>query len=436
MARAAGLECGDEHVYDAEFSGVIGTVVTRHGALLAWVDQHGARSPAGEREQALAAGHETLEQLIAAGAGRRPKRPARQSRVILLTSGTTGVPKGAPRSSGWSLAPLGALFSKVPYRAREAVVIAPPLFHALGYTQMLVSVALGCKTVVRRRFDERDVLADIAAQRASVLVAVPVMVRRIVTAIEARPDAWDTSSLRIVLVSGAQLEADLVRRAQRTLGDVLYNFYGSTEVAYATFATPGDLRAAPGCAGRPPIGTALRLYDEHGARINGAGRVGRIFVGNSFQFDGYTGGGGKAMIDGLMSTGDVGHFDAGGRLFVDGRDDDMIISGGENMFPAVVEDLLGTHPDVEEAAVIGVQDAEFGQRLAAFVVRRAGRELSVQDVSEFVKQNLARSKVPRDVLFLDALPRTPSGKVLKRRLGELHGAAAGEQAQPPPRSSE
>jgi fatty-acyl-CoA synthase len=134
------------------------------------------------------------------------------------------------------------------------------------------------------------------------------------------------------------------------------------------------------------------------------------------MFDGYTGGGGKEVIDGLMSTGDVGRFDEQGRLFVDGRDDEMIVSGGENVFPREVEDLLADHPDVDEVAVIGVPDEQFGQRLKAFVVTRKGAQLSEEAVREYVKGNLARFKVPRDVVFLAALPRNATGKVLKREL--------------------
>jgi fatty-acyl-CoA synthase len=248
---------------------------------------------------------------------------------------------------------------------------------------------------------------------------VPVMLQRIIGVLEDQPGRFDTSSLRIVFCSGAQLEAELVRRARRTIGEKLYNFYGSTEVAYATFATPEDLRLAPGTAGRVPFSAVVRLYDFDGREVVGADRPGRIFVGNPFQFDGYTGGGGKETIDGLMSTGDVGHFDADGRLWVDGRDDDMIVSGGENLFPGEVEELLLTHPGVEEAAAVGVDDAEFGKRLAAFVVPRAGTSLSEDDVREFVRGNLARYKVPRDVTFVDELPRNPTGKVLKRRLREM-----------------
>jgi fatty-acyl-CoA synthase len=198
-------------------------------------------------------------------------------------------------------------------------------------------------------------------------------------------------------------------------GENVYNLYGSTEVAWASIATPEDLRAAPGTAGRAPYGTIVRLYDEDGKPVR-QGETGRIFVGNEMQFEGYTGGGGKDVIDGLLSSGDVGHFDEDGRLFVDGRDDDMIVSGGENVFPAEVEDLLSGHDGVAECAVFGVDDEEFGQRLKAVVVRRDGASLSEDDVKKFVKSNLAGYKVPRDVEFVDELPRTSTGKVLKREL--------------------
>jgi fatty-acyl-CoA synthase len=196
---------------------------------------------------------------------------------------------------------------------------------------------------------------------------------------------------------------------------VLYNLYGSTEVAWATIATPEDLRAAPGTAGRPPMGTVVKLLDPEGREV-GAGESGRIFVANEMMFEGYTGGGGKEIVGGLMSTGDVGHFDGGGRLFVDGRDDEMIVSGGENVFPREVEDLLSDHEAIEEAAVVGVPDEEFGQRLRAFVVLREGAQLSEADVQQYVKTNLARYKVPREVVFLEQLPRNATGKVLKREL--------------------
>jgi fatty-acyl-CoA synthase len=422
--------CGREGVtllvHDCEYESMVGDVQVAHGRLLAWADDDGDSTEPAEPSGGAAGATETLEELITLGAGRTPPLPSRHSRVVLLTSGTTGTPKGAPRSSSRSIAPVGALLSKVPYRAAESTYVAPPMFHGVGYTQMVLSVSLGCTIITERRFKPERVLDAITRQRPTALVVVPVMLRRIITFLEQEPDRFDTSSLRLIFVSGSQLEAELVRRAQRTIGDKLYNFYGTTEVAYATFATPEDLRAAPGCAGRVPFGAVVRLYDQQGRPVRGPDQVGRIFVGNSFQFEGYTGGGGKEVIDGLMSTGDVGHFDVGGRLFVDGRDDDMIVSGGENLFPGEVEELLVTHPGVEEAAVIGVDDPEFGKRLAAFVVPRPDQELSEEEIRDFVKQNLARFKVPRDVVFVDELPRNPSGKVLKRELRQRHGTAAAQ----------
>ncbi len=159
----------------------------------------------------------------------------------------------------------------------------------------------------------------------------------------------------------------------------------------------------------------MRLYDAAGREV-GPGEPGRIFVGNEMVFDGYTGGGSKPMRDGLLASGDVGHFDEAGRLFIDGRADEMIVSGGENVFPREVEDLVARLKGVEDVAVIGVDDERFGQRLKAFVVLEAGAELTEQDVKDHVRRGLAAFKVPREVVFLAELPRTETGKVLKRAL--------------------
>jgi fatty-acyl-CoA synthase len=244
---------------------------------------------------------------------------------------------------------------------------------------------------------------------------VPVMLSRVLALGEDEISRRDTSALRIICLAGAPLSPELAVRARGVFGDVLYNLYGSTEVSFATIATPADLREAPGCVGRPPLGVTVRLLDAQGAPV-GRGQVGRIFVGSGQQFAGYTGGGGKQVVDGLMDSGDIGHFDEGGRLFVDGRDDDMIVSGGENVFPGEVEELLAAHDSVVEAAVIGVPDADFGQRLRAYVVRSPGAALDVDAVREYVRANVARYKVPRDVVFVDALPRNPTGKVVKSEL--------------------
>jgi len=268
--------------------------------------------------------------------------------------------------------------------------------------------------VLRRRFDPADCLAVIEEQRCDALVAIPVMLQRI---LRLPPDqrSGDYSCLRVVAASGSALPGDLATEWMDTFGDNLYNTYGSTEVAWATIATPADMRAAPGTAGTPPPNTTLRIYGSDGAEVP-VGDSGRIFVANSMLFEGYTGGGHKEVVDGLMATGDVGRLDTAGRLFVEGRDDEMIVSGGENVFPKEVEDCLARHDDVVEAAAVGIDDEDFGKRLRAFVVLREDVEPDTETLKDWVKENLARYKVPREFVYLPELPRNATGKVLKREL--------------------
>ena len=340
-----------------------------------------------------------------------PRKPEKSGSIIILTSGTTGTPKGAQRESPNSLAPIGALLSKVPFRGNETTVIGAPLFHALGFAHAVLGIVLGSTLVMRRKFDPKLALEDLEKHRASALIVVPVMLRKMLDA--GTPPRLP--HLRIVFVAGSQLGAELCVRTTKAFGPVVYNLYGSTEVAYATIATPEDLAAEPACVGRVPRGARVRILDDHGRDVP-AGTTGRIFVGNAMPFEGYTGGGGKEIIDGLLSSGDVGHFDAAGRLFIDGRDDDMIVSGGENVFPGEIEELLLHHEAIRDAAVLGVPDDQWGQRLRAFVVLHDGAELSEEEVKTYVRENLARYKVPREVVFLGELPRNPTGKVLKREL--------------------
>ncbi len=390
-------------VYDQEFAQLVAPGASSRKRFVAW-------SEPGEQPA-----DPTLEELIRGQDSSSLSPPAERGRVVILTSGTTGTPKGATRKQPDSLEPTAALFSKIPLKARETTVIAAPMFHSWGFAHFTLALPLASTLVLRRRFDPEETLRAAAQMRASTLALVPVMLQRIVDLGPETIGRYDLSALRIVALSGSALPGELAVRAMDTFGDVLYNLYGSTEVAWATIATPADLRAAPGTAGRPPLGTVVKLLDEHGHEVP-RGASGRIFVANELMFEGYTGGGGKEMIDGLMSTGDVGHLDEAGRLFVDGRDDEMIVSGGENVFPREVEDLLSDHEEIEEAAVVGVPDDEFGQRLKAFVVSRNGTGLDEEAVKAYVKQNLARYKVPREVVFLDELPRNATGKILKREL--------------------
>jgi fatty-acyl-CoA synthase len=283
----------------------------------------------------------------------------------------------------------------------------------------MISLGLGNTLVVSRRARPEWTLDALEEHRADALISVPILLARL---LDLGADAFrgrDLSALRVIAVSGSALPADLATRTMDLLGDIVYNLYGSTEVAYATIATPGDMRAAPGTVGRPPRGTTVRLLDDNGEDVP-PGASGRIFVGSSMQFEGYTGGGSKEVVSGLMSTGDVGHFDEAGRLFVDGRDDDMIVSGGENVFPAEVEDLLGQYAGVQEVAVVGVDDETYGKRLRAYVVTSPGARLDEQQLKEHVKSNLARYKVPREIVFIDEMPRNPAGKIVKRHLPDPH----------------
>ena len=361
----------------------------------------------------------TLEDLIRTHDKGSLEAPARHGRMTILTSGTTGTPKGAKRAPRrTSLDSFVGLLGRMPLRVGEKSFIVAPAFHSWGGAHFLLASLLSNTIVMRNRFDPEDTLRTIAEHKPQVLAVVPVMMQRICALDPAIIRKYDCRSLRVVGASGSALPGELAIRWMDTFGDNVYNFYGSTEVAQASIATPDELRAVPGTAGRPPRGTTVKILDADGREVP-RGTTGRIFVANDNQFDGYTGGGGKEVINGLMSSGDVGHFDKDGLLFVDGRDDDMIISGGENVFPREVEDLLTDHPAVHEAAVIGVPDSEFGQRLKAFVALRGNAMVGADELKAYVKEHLARYKVPRDVVFLDELPRNPTGKVLKRVLRDL-----------------
>jgi fatty-acyl-CoA synthase len=301
-----------------------------------------------------------------------------------------------------------------------------PMFHALGFMQAMIGIGLGSTLVVRRRFDPEETLESLEEHRATAMVMVPVMLQRTVDLGEEAVKSRDLSALRIIFLSGSALGADLAQRAMKAFGPVVYNLYGSTEVSYATIATPEDLRRDPATVGKVVRGSVVKTLDDDGNEVP-AGDSGRIFVGNISQFEGYTGGGTKDEVGGLLASGDVGHFDEEGYLYVDGRDDEMIVSGGENVFPAEVEELLGSHESIEEAAAVGVDDEKFGQRLKAFVVLRDEADLGEDDVKGYVKENLANYKVPREVVFVDSLPRNPTGKVIKRELLEEHdGEGEGE----------
>ena len=408
FAQVCERECVKVVLHDSEFSGLLDALPADLPRVLTWVDD-GIDAPAGVQ---------TIDDIIAANPSEPLPAPSKLGGFVVLTSGTTGLPKGAPREK-LSLYATAQAIDRVPYPRKGTMVIVSPIFHTTGLGTYLVGAALGNNVITTRRFKPERTLQLIAENKADMLVAVPTMLHRLV---ELAPDIiakYDTSSLKVIAISGSALTPELSTRVQDTFGDVLYNMYGSTECAVATIATPDELRSAPGTAGRSPVTCEVVLFDEHDQRIDGANKRGRIFIRSGAPFQGYSDGRHKQIIDGYMSSGDMGHFDENGLLFVDGRDDDMIVSGGENIFPQEVENLLVQREDVSDAAVVGVDDSEFGKRLRAFIVSQPGAPQDTEEIKLYVKNNLARHKVPRDVVFIDELPRNATGKLLRRVLTEM-----------------
>ena len=399
-------------VYDEEFLGVMEKADVELKRFVAWSEE-------GESDDS------TIESLIEETDDASDlKPPAKSSKFVVLTSGTTGTPKGAQRGQPDTLGPIAALLSKIPLKARETTVVAAPLFHSWGFAHFSIGLSLSSTYVLRRKFDPEATLKLIEENKAQALIVVPVMMQRILQLDDEVIEKYDLSSLKATCASGSALPGELATEWMDATGDNLYNLYGSTEVAWATIATPEDLRDAPGTAGRIPHGTRLKIYANDDEKELPQGETGRIFVGNEMKFEGYTGGGNKDIIDGLLSSGDVGHLDEEGRLFIDGRDDEMIVSGGENVFPREVEDLLAGHEAVDEVAVIGVDDEKYGQALKAFVVTTSSGSLDEDGAKKYVKENLAGYKVPREVEFIDELPRNATGKVVKKDLEESEETTA------------
>jgi fatty-acyl-CoA synthase len=394
-------------IHDEEFADVLSG--TRHGVrLLGWVDHDTAA--------------ESMAALIPAYDDSDVAAPQHRSRIVILTSGTTGTPKGAPRSEA-GLGAAVSLLSRMPLRYGWRTHVAAPLFHTWGFAHLALAMLLGSTVVLRRTFRPEPCLRTVQDDRCESLVVVPVMLQRILELPVETLARHSLPSLRVTAVSGSALPGDLAVEWMDRFGDNLYNVYGSTEVACASIATPDDLRRAPTSAGKPPWATVVKILDDDGHEVP-TGESGRIFVGNSLLFEGYTGGGPRAgveskeVVDGLMASGDVGRVDDGGRLYVEGRDDEMIVSGGENVFPQEIEHCLARHEGVLEVAAVGVDDDRFGKRIRAYVVAGAVRP-SESELKDWARQNLARYQVPREIVFLDELPRNATGKILKRELDEL-----------------
>lgn len=405
LAEVVNREGVDAVIYDEEFTETVDRALADKPDATRIVAWH-----SGER-----AGP-TVEKLITDHTGQRPERTGRKGRMILLTSGTTGTPKGANQTGGNAgIGTLKAILDRTPWRAEETVVVVAPMFHAWGFSQLIFAASMACTVVTRRKFDPEATLDLIDRHRATGLAVVPVMFDRIMELPPGVRKRYSCKSLRFAAASGSRMRPDVVTAFMDEFGDVIYNNYNATEAGMIATATPEDLRAAPDTAGRPAGGTEIRILDSDFNELP-AGEVGTIYVRNDTQFEGYTSGTTKDFHAGFMSSGDVGYLDEAGRLFVVGRDDEMIVSGGENVYPIEVEKTLAAHPDVAEAAVIGVDDEQYGQRLAAFVVLNPGAGATVDTLKQHVRENLANYKVPREITVLDELPRGSTGKIQRNEL--------------------
>lgn len=400
-------QAADAVIMDEEYVKLLDGALSDRPVFVAWHDDEQADFP-------------TLDGLRDGQSREEPPTPSRTGRTIILTSGTTGKPKGAARAEPKGLKGLLAVVSTIPYRRADRMLVAAPLFHAWGFSNFSASLSFNGTVVLRRRFDPEDVLRTIEREQVDMLTVVPVMLQKMLDLPEATRRKYNTSSLNAVCASGSALQGELATEFMDEFGDVLYNLYGSTEVAWATVASPADMRAAPGTAGRAPTGTVLKILTEQGKDVP-TGETGQIYVSHDMIFEGYTGGEKANAFAGMAGTGDVGHVDENGRLFIDGRIDEMIVSGGENVYPIEVEDVIARHDAVLETAVIGVDDATFGARLKAFVVVKDEAAVDETELKKHVKDHLANFKVPREVIFLDELPRNGTGKIMKRDLREYEG---------------
>ncbi len=366
-------------------------------------------------------GTPTIERLIERTPAPGLEPPSTQGRTVFFSSGTMGRPKGARRPPRPGFVPLAAMLWRTPLRVGDTLLIHAPLFHAWGYSSLQIALALRATTVTGPRLGPEEILQAVQEHRCTALITVPVMLRRLLALPEETRRRYDLSSLRLVLVSGSRLPGALATDFMDAFPAQLCNVYGSTEAGWVTIATADQLRRRPGTAGHPVSGATIAILDDQGRPVP-RGRRGHIFAHNGMCFEGYTGGVPLELQGGLLRMGDVGRLDEDGLLYVEGRADEMVVSGGENVFPSEAEDVIARLPQVMEVAVTGVPDPAYGERLAAYIVTVPGARLDADTVRGHVRDALARHAVPRDVHFLTELPRNPMGKVVPH---DLDGLAPG-----------
>ncbi len=363
-------------------------------------------------------------------AAKNPSADEEDGAVVIYTSGTTGRPKGAVRRFGaGQVLGFAAFLERVPMRRSDRHLCVCPLYHSTGLGFASMSLMVGGAVVLEPEFEPLSFLRTVERERITTTALVPTMLHRLMALDRDVIRGHSTRSLRVMACGGAQLPAPLARRALDAFGDVLYNFYGATETGLVTVATPDDLRALPGTIGRALHGVSIRLLDAEGAVVP-TGEVGELYARSTMLVEGYHADSDatrSSMRDGHFSVGDLATVDEAGRYMIVGRRRDMVISGGVNVYPAEVEGIIDAHPSVAQSAVIGVPDDEWGERLRAFVVLRdrvtEEPRAVAQELRQWCRGRASGAKVPREWVFVEALPSNPTGKVLKRELRDWQGEA-------------
>lgn len=346
-------------------------------------------------------------------------RVRQNSKHVILTSGTTGGPlRGASRTNA-PLDSVAALIGTFPVHLGSVTLIAAPMFHAWGWMHHRLACVMDNTQVLMRHNDPERILALTQAYEVETIITVPVTLRHLVDLPAEVKRKYDLSSLKCVAVSGSALPGDLATEFMDEFGDVLYNLYGTTEAAYATLATPADLRDDPHTAGQPMPGVRVEVFDRKGRAVP-QGTTGRIHVRSRTSIEEYIEDGTRGSVRGMVATGDIGFIDAEGRLTIKGRADDMVVTGGENVHPTEVEEVLLEHPAVAEVAVTGQPDPVYGSILVAHVVVDPEHPVTDDEFLTWARGHLGPHHRPREVRRVDSLPRNATGKILRRVLaGEV-----------------
>jgi long-chain acyl-CoA synthetase len=358
------------------------------------------------------------------------QEPPRRAAAMIYTSGTTGMPKGVRRrpmqpEQAAASERMGTIAYGIKPHEDQVVLINGPMYHSAPHSYGMLAFRSACTVVLQARFDAEELLALIERHRVTHIHMVPTMFVRLLRLPEAVRQRYDLSSLRFVVHGAAPCPPDIKRAMIAWWGPVINEYFGSTETGIPVWHSAEEALKKPGTVGRVIEGGIVKIFREDGS-LCGAGEIGEIYMRQTavpdFDYHGKAEARAEAGRDGLISVGDVGYLDADGYLFLCDRKRDMVISGGVNIYPAEIENVLIGMPGVRDCAVFGIPDAEFGERLCAFVEPEPDSGISAAAVQSFLRERLANFKVPKHVEFRDVLPREATGKIFKRKLREPYWA--------------